>query len=67
MTSLFRVLHLISREENAVQPHQLMARDSEVELLGSDKAGFIAMGIIALISWISSFGLLSFLTYRFLF
>lgn len=69
MAALLRVINLISREENALQPHQLMARsdDHEVELLGSDKAGFIAMGVLALISWISSFGLLSFLTYRFIF
>ncbi|ODM16070.1 hypothetical protein SI65_08504 [Aspergillus cristatus] len=68
MAALLRVLNLISREENALKPHKLMARsDHEVELLGSDKAGFIAMGVIALISWISSLALLSFLTYRFLF
>lgn len=68
MAALLRVINLISREENALQPHQLMARgDHEVELLGSDKAGFIAMGILALISWVSSFALLSFLTYRFIF
>lgn len=68
MAALLRVLKLISREENALKPHQLMTRsDHEVELLGSDKAGFIAMGIIALVSWISSLALLSFLTYRFLF
>lgn len=68
MTSLFKALHLI-RSENAaaaMQPHQLVARGQE-ELLGSDRSGFIAMGVIALVSFVSSFSLLAFLTFRFIF
>lgn len=36
-------------------------------LTASDKAGFIAMGVVALCSFVASLGLLSFLTYRFIF
>jgi hypothetical protein len=39
----------------------------EVPLLGSDRSLFIAMGIIALISLVSSLFLLAFLTYRFIY
>lgn len=71
MASLIRVLHMIrSSSDDAAQSHSLMPRDSSQgggELLGSDRSGFIAMGIIALISWVMSFGLLSFLTFRFVF
>lgn len=71
MTALFRVLHMIrSFEDEASKPHALMARevsDGSQELLGSDRTGFIAMGVLALISWVSSVALLSFLTFRFVF
>ena len=71
MASLIRVLHMIrSSSDHAAESPSLMPRDSSqrgAELLGSDKSGFIAMGVLALISWVLSFGLLSFLTFRFVF
>lgn len=71
MTALFRVLHMIrSVEDEVSQPHALMAREAfgrNQELLGNDKAGFLAMGVLSLISWVSSIALLSFLTFRFIF
>lgn len=72
MAALIRVLHMIrssSSSDDAAQPHSLMARQmrGNVELLGKDKAGFTAMGTIALMSWVSTFSLLSFLTFRFVF
>ncbi|OQE31853.1 hypothetical protein PENSTE_c001G10432 [Penicillium steckii] len=39
----------------------------EAPLVGSDRSLFIAMGVIALFSLLSTFGLLSFLTYRFVY
>lgn len=39
----------------------------EISLQGSDRSLFIAMGIIGLVSLLSTLGLLSFLTYRFIF
>lgn len=39
----------------------------EAALIGSDRSLFIAMGVIALFSLLSTFGLLSFLTYRFVY
>lgn len=66
MASLLRVLHMIN-SENAAKPHQLMARSEDQPLQPSDKGGFIAIGVIALMSFISSLGLLSFLTFRFIF
>ena len=66
MASLLRVLHMVN-SENAAKPHQLMARDQDQGLHPSDKGGFIAIGVIALLSFISSLGLLSFLTFRFIF
>lgn len=38
----------------------------EAPLIGSDRSLFIAMGVIALFSLVSTVGLLSFLTYRFI-
>ncbi|PKX99061.1 protein gprD [Aspergillus novofumigatus IBT 16806] len=73
MTSLVRTL-LMLRSENGDKPY-LTARSQGVPpptfadepLTGSLRAGFIAIGAVALCSWIATFSLISFLTYRFIF
>lgn len=73
MTSLVRTL-LLLRSENGDKPY-LTSRSQEAQpptfadepLMGSLRAGFIAIGAVALCSWIVTFSLISFLTYRFIF
>ncbi|KAF4258383.1 hypothetical protein CNMCM8812_006387 [Aspergillus fumigatus] len=73
MTSLVRTL-LLLRSENGDKPY-LTSRSQEAQpptfadepLTGSLRAGFIAIGAVALCSWIATFSLISFLTYRFIF
>jgi hypothetical protein len=54
-------------EGNASLARRKWEFHEEVPLLGSDRSLFIAMGMIALLSLVSSLSLLSFLTYRFLY
>ncbi|KAB8254446.1 G protein-coupled glucose receptor regulating Gpa2-domain-containing protein [Aspergillus pseudonomiae] len=66
MTTLIRILHLLNSED--AQTHLTKRQNATQEpLVGGDRAGFIAMGVIALCSFISTLCLLSFLTYRFIF
>ncbi|GFF36288.1 hypothetical protein IFM51744_03076 [Aspergillus udagawae] len=73
MTSLVRTL-LLLQSENGDKAY-LTARSHGVQpptaadepLTGSLRAGFIAIGAVALCSWIATFSLISFLTYRFIF
>ncbi|OGM41429.1 G protein-coupled receptor GprD [Aspergillus bombycis] len=66
MTTLIRILHLLNSED--AQTHLTKRQSATQEpLTGGDRAGFIAMGVVALCSFVASFGLLSFLTYRFIF
>ncbi|KAB8235470.1 protein gprD [Aspergillus alliaceus] len=67
MLALIRMLHLLNSEDTHYT--QLTRRQDATEqpVEGGHKAGFIAMGIIALCSFTASFCLLSFLTYRFIF
>ena len=66
MITLIRMLHLLNSED--VQTHLTKRQNATQEpLMGGDRAGFIAMGVVALCSFIASFCLLSFLTYRFIF
>ncbi|KAF7594081.1 hypothetical protein BBP40_010218 [Aspergillus hancockii] len=67
MLALIRMFHLINSENGHRQHLATRQHESEQYLTGGDKAGFIAMGVIALCSFIASFSLLSFLTYRFIF
>lgn len=65
MLALLRLSRLLGSDGAG---HTHLASRSNTEVVeGSDRAGFIAMGVIALISFISALGLLSFLTYRFIF
>ncbi|GKZ17671.1 hypothetical protein AbraIFM66951_009653 [Aspergillus brasiliensis] len=65
MLALLRLSRLLA-SDGAGQTH-LASRSNTQLVEGSDRAGFIAMGVIALFSFISALGLLSFLTYRFIF
>ncbi|PYI07648.1 hypothetical protein BO78DRAFT_312490 [Aspergillus sclerotiicarbonarius CBS 121057] len=65
MFALLRMAHMLS-SDGAGKGH-LAGRSMTEPVEGSDKAGFIAMGVIALFSFIAAFGLLSFLTYRMIF
>ncbi|KAE8362002.1 G protein-coupled glucose receptor regulating Gpa2-domain-containing protein [Aspergillus caelatus] len=66
MITLIRMLHLLNSED--AQTHLTKRQNATQEpLMGRDRAGFIAMGVVALCSFIASFCLLSFLTYRFIF
>ncbi|KAB8069831.1 G protein-coupled glucose receptor regulating Gpa2-domain-containing protein [Aspergillus leporis] len=67
MFALIRMLHLINSEDAHRTHLTTRKNDSEQVLTGGERAGFIAMGVIALCSFISTFCLLSFLTYRFIF
>ncbi|CAG7953712.1 unnamed protein product [Penicillium olsonii] len=64
---LFHVLRSLTFEDNASLARRKWEFHEEVPLRGSDRSLFIAMGIIALISMVSSLFLLSFLTYRFVY
>ncbi|KAE8145987.1 G protein-coupled glucose receptor regulating Gpa2-domain-containing protein [Aspergillus avenaceus] len=66
MIALIRMLHLLNSED-AHQSHLAARHVAEEPLQGGDKAGFIAMGVIALFSFVSTLCLLGFLTYRFIF
>ncbi|KAB8278555.1 G protein-coupled glucose receptor regulating Gpa2-domain-containing protein [Aspergillus minisclerotigenes] len=60
------MLHLLNGED--AQTHLTKRQNATQQpLTGGDRAGFIAMGVVALCSFIASFCLLSFLTYRFIF
>ncbi|KAG2413398.1 hypothetical protein HFD88_002587 [Aspergillus terreus] len=64
MSTLIRALHALHRQD------ALVSRDVQPKtepLHGADHAGFIAMGIIGLTSFVATFGLLAFLTFRFIF
>ncbi|GLB04212.1 hypothetical protein AtubIFM57258_009928 [Aspergillus tubingensis] len=65
MLALLRLSRLLA-SDGAGHTH-LASRSTTQVVEGSDRAGFIAMGVIALFSFIAAFGLLSFLTYRFIF
>lgn len=65
MLALLRLSRLLA-SDGAGHAH-LASRSATQVVEGSDRAGFIAMGVIALFSFIAAFGLLSFLTYRFIF
>ncbi|PWY74385.1 family A G protein-coupled receptor-like protein [Aspergillus heteromorphus CBS 117.55] len=65
MSALARLSQLLS-SDGADKTH-LAGRSMAQAIEGSDKIGFIAMGVIALCSFVAAFGLLSFLTYRFIF
>ncbi|RHZ64437.1 protein gprD [Aspergillus thermomutatus] len=73
MSSLFRAL-LLLQSENGDKSY-LTARSDKVgpptfadePLSGDLRAGFIAIGVVALCSWIAAISLISFLTYRFIF
>ncbi|PTU17956.1 hypothetical protein P175DRAFT_0496112 [Aspergillus ochraceoroseus IBT 24754] len=68
MSAIIRVLYLLHHDPPPMV--QLMPRDRDTEhqpLAGTERVGFIAIGVIALCSFITAFGLLSFLTYRFIF
>ncbi|CAG8947513.1 unnamed protein product [Penicillium salamii] len=64
---LFHVLRSLAFEDNASLARRKWEFHEEVPLLGSDRSLFIAMGIIALLSLVSSLFLLCFLTYRFVY
>ncbi|KAE8376427.1 G protein-coupled glucose receptor regulating Gpa2-domain-containing protein [Aspergillus bertholletiae] len=67
MTTLIRMLHVLNSED-APQMHLTKRQNATQQLLaGGDRAGFIAIGVIALCSFVASLSLLSFLTYRFIF
>lgn len=64
MSTLIRALHALHRQD------ALVSRDVQPKtepLHGADHAGFIAMGIIGLTSFVATLGLLAFLTFRFIF
>ncbi|KAL2865280.1 protein gprD [Aspergillus lucknowensis] len=68
MAALIRALLLPHGEGTRIDhliPRQAPAHDEPVE--GATKAGFIAMGICGLLSFSATLGLLSFLTFRFIF
>ncbi len=70
MAALIRALYLLQSEH--VRPSQLEPRAGkgpppEEPVVGSTRAGFIAMGICGLLSFLATLGLLVFLTYRFIF
>lgn len=73
MSGLIRTIHLLQTTaiEQATESRSgllLPRQDADTESLSSTtKAGFIAMGICGLLSFISALGLLLFLTYRFIF
>jgi uncharacterized membrane protein len=69
MAALYKAILLLRSDHGQDSEHHLVPRQSyTVETLdGSTKAGFIAMGICGLISFIATLSLLSFLTYRFIF
>ncbi|KAL4893139.1 G protein-coupled glucose receptor regulating Gpa2-domain-containing protein [Aspergillus ambiguus] len=68
MSTLIRVLRALHSQD--VPSNHLVSRDVETkaeDLHGSDYAGFIAMGVIGLCSFVATFCLLAFLTFRFIF
>ncbi|KAL4816055.1 G protein-coupled glucose receptor regulating Gpa2-domain-containing protein [Aspergillus spinulosporus] len=69
MAALYRAILLLRSDHGQDGEHHLVPRQSHIveALDGSTKAGFIAMGICGLISFIATLSLLSFLTYRFIF
>ena len=64
LTYLLRGLHADGSDGSITRRWEFL---EEVPLLGSDRSLFIAMGVIALLSLGSTLGLLSFLTYRFIY
>ncbi|GAM36169.1 hypothetical protein TCE0_018f05050 [Talaromyces pinophilus] len=70
MSGLIRAIHLLQTTaiEHATESRLLPRQDAETEPLSrATKAGFIAMGICGLLSFVAALGLLLFLTYRFIF
>lgn len=68
MVALARMLHtLFSEDARASHIVSREPKSAHEPLSDSVRAGFIAMGVIATLSFISTFILLSFLTYRFIF
>jgi len=64
---LFHVLRSLTFEDNATLVRRKWEFHEELPLEGSDRSLFIAIGVIALLSLVSSLSLLSFLTYRFIY
>ncbi|OJJ03985.1 hypothetical protein ASPVEDRAFT_195898 [Aspergillus versicolor CBS 583.65] len=69
MATLIRTLYLLQGEnvQSGLVPRAGEGPPTEVPIVGSTKAGFIAMGICGLLSFLATFSLLAFLTYRFIF
>ncbi|KAL6235082.1 hypothetical protein BDW75DRAFT_230588 [Aspergillus navahoensis] len=69
MAALLRAVSLLRSDQGQDGVHHLVPRQSlHVQPVdGSTKAGFIAMGICGLVSFVATLSLLSFLTYRFIF
>lgn len=72
MAALIRALYLLQSED--VKPGHLQLEPragkgppSDEPVVGATRAGFIAMGVCGLLSFLATFGLLVFLTYRFIY
>lgn len=69
MAALIRTLYLLQGEnvQSGLVPRAGKGPPPDEAIEGSTRAGFIAMGICGLLSFLATFGLLAFLTYRFIF
>ncbi|KAK1147938.1 hypothetical protein N8T08_000454 [Aspergillus melleus] len=68
MVGLARMLHMFySEDAGASHIARREATSDSQSLNSSDRAGFIAVGVIAILSFVSTLGLLCFLSYRFIF
>lgn len=65
MSALIRTLHLLLLRDDAGLPG--LAARGEMQEVGKNQPQFVAMATIGLCSWLSTFSLLAFLTYRFIF
>lgn len=67
MSALIRTLHLLLRDDAGMPGLAARGTPVEVQQVGKNQSQFVAMATIGLCSWLSTFLLLSFLTYRFIF
>lgn len=64
---LFQALRSLIPEDNASLARRTWEFHDEVPLIGQEKRLFIAIGVVSILSMVSSLSLLLFLTYRFIY